>query len=389
MNTLNKTHPHLLNEWYYNKNKTVNPNEIAANSHKKVWWICNKAPDHCWEAIIQNRTKNNTTCPCCCNRKVVKSNCLSTTHPQLCIEWHEDNLIKPEEVTAGSNEKVIWKCSSGKDHVWKNRIVNRAIRNNNCPYCYNKASSTNNIIITHPNHCKEWNYEKNIIKPEEINYGSVKKVWWKCNKKHEWQATPNNKIGKNQSCPYCSGKITDGTNSLIALHPELCKEWDCNKNIISPHSVLPHSHKKIWWKCNKDNSHQWQATPNSRVSLLTSCPHCKSSYGEFAIKNYLEKLNLDYSKEFKFANCKYKKCLPFDFAIHKNNKIIGLIEYQGHQHFFPINYFGGNKTFNEIIIRDEIKRKYCVDNKIPLLEIKYDKIKKVPELIDDFLTIIN
>ena len=35
----------------------------------------------------------------------------------------------------------------------------------------------------------EWNWEKNTdFNPSQLTLGSNKKVWWKCNKEHEWQA---------------------------------------------------------------------------------------------------------------------------------------------------------------------------------------------------------
>jgi hypothetical protein len=63
---LPETHPHLLAEWDFEKNE-VRPGEVTAGSHKKVWWICSKNPEHGWEASPNNRTSpaNKNGCPFC------------------------------------------------------------------------------------------------------------------------------------------------------------------------------------------------------------------------------------------------------------------------------------------------------------------------------------
>ena len=59
-------YPDLLKEFDYNKNKNVNPVELAPFSSKVVWWKCLKAS--CgkeWEICIGQRTYYETGCPRC------------------------------------------------------------------------------------------------------------------------------------------------------------------------------------------------------------------------------------------------------------------------------------------------------------------------------------
>jgi hypothetical protein len=62
-NSLATHHPDLAAEWDYERNRDpvhgrpLTPNDFLPGSSKKVHWICAKAPDHRWEAIIANRTK--------------------------------------------------------------------------------------------------------------------------------------------------------------------------------------------------------------------------------------------------------------------------------------------------------------------------------------------
>ena len=67
---------------------------------------------------------------------------------------------------------------------------------------------SNNLAVTHPNILKQWDYEKNDIKPEEISHGSGKKVWWKCSKGHSYEMTVYKKLSRAASCPVCSGHKT-------------------------------------------------------------------------------------------------------------------------------------------------------------------------------------
>lgn len=79
----------------------------------------------------------------------------------------------------------------------------------------------------------------------------------------------------------------------------------------------------------------------------------------------------DGKKRSKFDDCKYIYTLRFDFAIMQNDKLLGLIEYDGKQHFEPIEFFGGEDGFRQTKERDEIKNTYCKDHDIPLIRLPY------------------
>lgn len=118
---------------------------------------------------------------------------------------------------------------------------------------------------------KEWDYDGNTVNPTEITNGSGKKVWWKCDKGHKWQATICDRT-RGFGCPYCSGRSRiKGINDLATTNPDLIKEWDYDKNVISPTEVAAGSNKKVWWKCDK--GHEWKTQINSRTSGC-GCPYC-------------------------------------------------------------------------------------------------------------------
>ena len=64
---------------------------------------------------------------------------------------------------------------------------------------------------------------------------------------------------------------------------------------------------------------------------------------------------------------------------------MGLIEFDGMQHFKPIDYFGGIAEFKITKKRDALKNDYCKAKGIPLLRIPYTDINVIGELIEGFL----
>ena len=49
------------------------------------------------------------------------------------------------------------------------------------------------------------------------------------------------------------------------------------------------------------------------------------------------------------------------------------IEYQGEQHFRPIDFFGGEKAYREVVKRDKKKAELCLANGVKLLYWNYDE----------------
>ena len=119
-----------------------------------------------------------------------------------------------------------------------------------------------------PSLLKEWDYEKNAgLKPEQFVPGSGKRVWWKCPVcGYSWPA-PIRKRAAGHSCPCCKNKVfVRGVNDLLTKQPELCKEWDYEKNKgLTPDMFCVSSTDEVWWKCKNDSSHSWKAQITRRV----------------------------------------------------------------------------------------------------------------------------
>ncbi|MBE6687521.1 MAG: hypothetical protein E7591_09895 [Ruminococcaceae bacterium] len=212
-------------------------------------------------------------------------------------DWEKNNKFgfDPKTLTLGSGKKAWWKC--GKGHEWQAPIYSRA-NGRGCPYCSGRIaiSGENDLQTVNSTLAEEWNYDKNNgLTPRDLLPNSNKKVWWKCSKGHEWQATVNHR-NNGRGCPACSGNIVlKGENDLQTISPTLAKEWNYEKNgNTKPEHFTESSSKKVWWKCSK--GHEWQATINHRNNGR-GCPICNSerntSLPEYAILYYLKKHGLE------------------------------------------------------------------------------------------------
>lgn len=114
------------------------------------------------------------------------------------------------------------------------------------------------------------------------------------------------------------------------------------------------------------------------------CPNCGESKGEKEISKFLNKYNIIYNRQHKFSDCVNIFELPFDFYLPKYRIAI---EFDGKQHFEPIEFFGGVETFERLKINDKIKENYCEENYINLIRIKYDQINIIWEILWDNLKI--
>jgi len=276
--SLKGEYPDVAEQWDYQKNSPLKPENFSSGSNKRVWWKCPNGDDHEWRTSIHQRTGEvQTGCPFCSNRRVSKTNNLLLNNPDLASEWHptKNGDLTADKVSVTSGKTVWWKCPKGHDHEWKANVGDRYRAG--CPFCSGKKASTNyNLKIINPKAAALWHPSNNgDLKPEQYPPNSMKKVWWKCPvaDDHQWQSNIAN-LNRTPSCPFCSGRYASSTNNLLLTHPELAKEWHPTKNSpLTPSDVSKGSVKKVWWVCSKNDDHEWKTTVNNRTSG-SSCPVC-------------------------------------------------------------------------------------------------------------------
>lgn len=109
------------------------------------------------------------------------------------------------------------------------------------------------------------------------------------------------------------------------------------------------------------------------IQLLkgSNCPKCIESRGEMAVRAFLEKNKITFVTQKTFPDCRNQLELPFDFYLPDYNTCI---EFQGTQHLRPVRFYGCSEeqariSYERTIRNDKIKKKYCQDKNISLIEI--------------------
>jgi len=191
-----------------------NPSTVSPKSGIKKDWKCDEG--HVWSARVCD-IANGRRCPYCAGKQVLAGfNDLETKCPKLA---RQADGWDPSQVTAGSGSQRKWLCEKG--HSFLASVVSRTSRGDGCPYCGNKKVLVgfNDLATTNPAIAMEacgWD-------PRTVTAGSGRSRRWRCGFGHEWNAavTDRNRAG----CPVCSGRlVTDGTNDLKTLHPEVARE---------------------------------------------------------------------------------------------------------------------------------------------------------------------
>ena len=142
---------------------------------------------------------------------------------------------------------------------------------------------------------------------------------------------------------------------------------------------------------------------NSRTNILIICPihgefmqkagthlmgngckMCGESKGEKLIRIFMESNKIVFFREKTFEDCVNILPLPFDFYLPKYNLAI---EFDGIQHYKPIDFFGGEEAFKKLKNNDTLKSKYCKSNNIKLLRISYKDINITYDILKNELNL--
>lgn len=174
--------------------------------------------------------------------------------------------IKIEELTFKCHKKIAWVCPN--NHIFLKEVVSATTleKNRFCSDCCK-------IPYTHPELLEEWDYERNLRKPETIGSG-FGKVFWICkfNKKHLYEMAVHNKI-KGKRCPVCIGrKIIIGVNDFKNFYPEL-ELFYSKDNKTKFSEIFVKSRQYFYWTCSL--KHKYKKTLESIVKD-SSCPYCSN-----------------------------------------------------------------------------------------------------------------
>lgn len=262
MATLQEAYPDLVPFWHPTKNLPRTPETVYAGGKKKYWWIDEHG--HEWETIIANKAKGSR-CPYCSGTKILEGfNDLKSQIPEIASQWHptKNSPLTPKQISVRSAKKVWWLGECG--HEWEAAIHSRTHKQTGCPYCSgNKVlPGFNDLATTHPTLTAQWHPTKNFpLTPEDVSFGSQRKVWWSGECGHEWET---NIVSRQRfGCPVCAGKtILKGYNQLTDLNPDFLQQWHPTKNDFQPEMLTRNSNRPVWWVCKC--GHEWETTVTER-----------------------------------------------------------------------------------------------------------------------------
>ena len=143
------------------------------------------------------------------------------------------------------------------------------------------------LAFLNPQLSQQWNYKKNYpLEPESFYPGSNEKVWWICNKGHEWKDLICNRFKRfiinEVNCSRCTGHLTSKyikQRSLALLFPDIAKEWHPTKNgDLKPDEVTKGSNKKIWWLCPNQHEYMMKVASRTYQRQPQGCLKCYNMY---------------------------------------------------------------------------------------------------------------
>jgi len=284
MPTLADAHPALAAQWHRSLNGTLRPSDVVPGSNKLVHWQCAAKREHVWSCAVATRVRSGArfgiVCPMCAGKILAPENSLAVKRPDIAALWHPvlNGKLKATDVGPGSNKRVWWKCPAAIDHEWETAISGRTQHDEvGCPFCSHRRTCRSNSLGNADGEraqvlCRE--FDKTLNAPLtvfEVQAGSDRKVWWRCAKKHSWEAAVSGRYLHGNECVQCSGRGLD----LASQRPDLAAEWHPTKNgKLRAADVIRTSRRRVWWQCSSNATHVWATQVSTRGHANTGCPFC-------------------------------------------------------------------------------------------------------------------
>ena len=292
------------------------------------------------------------------------------THEQYLLEV---NIKNPHVI--GASTPILHKCKyCGKE--WLIRPSD-ALNGKACRECGCKRSGLRRRK-SHKKYLDDLSRVNIDIEPIEDYINTDTAILHRCKIcGHIWPVKPNHTLS-GHGCPMCGFKINADNKrktqeqyiqELFYVNPdiEVVGEYI---NYITP----------LLHRCNRCGN-EWEAKP-AHTMRGHGCTSCNESHGERRVSQWLDRNSIKYISQYKFDDCRDINPLPFDFYLPKLNVCI---EYQGHQHYYPIEFFGGQAYLEYVQYHDQIKSDYCIKNNIALACIPY--WEDINEYLNNFLLI--
>lgn len=250
------------------------------------------------------------------------------------------------------------------------RIARRARRN-----CTNVCKNCEENDWTNRQKTAEQKAKYLLEKKQTIQLVSNVKTWssrepaiWKCTKcNHTFERSPFVMFNQNVlSCPWCETHPFEYSEEMI--REKTSELWGTEYTILDISKLKNKNGSKRIVVAHEKCGFKYD------VSLWNflhgqGCPKCKKSHGEKQVRNYLITYGFNFQEQYPIFT--HNTCLKLDFYLEENNQKFA-IEYNGIQHYQPVDFFGGEDGFKQQVLRDNWKSQYCSENNIQLIIIPYN-----------------
>lgn len=275
-NLLVNERPDLAKQ-YSSKNK-IPLNVVKLKSNEKFIWNCDNG--HEWESSPSSRSRSKKSeCSIC----IKESNYLYKKIPELKKYYSNENTIKFEELTIGSELMLKWNCEN--NHSWEQTPYKMSRLTSFCVLCKKEENS----LVNKAPHLEEEYDPNNDVLFSDLTIGSKKKVKWICrnNSSHTWLASVKDRYS-GTGCPKCDsiGVSKSETEVFEYVKTLLPKEINIERNdrtllnskeldIYIPDKNIAIEFNGIYWHSEKNkkdkNYHynKWLECKQKGVQLIT------------------------------------------------------------------------------------------------------------------------
>jgi len=306
-------------------------------------------------------------------------------------KWKDEFNVKVEDLPDGSNALVEVKCDGCGEIITNFRWVDykKQIKEDGKYYCHkcvmklyggeNARLARLKNSISFKQWCIDnnrqdildrWDYELNQLTPDEINYSTNKKYYFKCPRgihKSELKSIVHFTINGQEGSIKCT-KCNSFAQWGIDKYGEdfLEKYWDYDKNDnIDPWGISCGSNKKVWIICQKKDYHSsYKVTIYNFNKKNNRCPSCNSNSGKV---HKLDSVGTVYPEVLNVWSDKNNKS-PYEYAPHSDKEVYWKCEYGIHSdykrnidcslrynfHCPECRYSKGEKIISEYLIRNNI-----------------------------------
>ncbi|RPG82459.1 MAG: hypothetical protein CBD69_010915 [Crocinitomicaceae bacterium TMED209] len=274
-NNFQKLFPKIAKEWHPSKNKELKPENFTHGSKKKVWWLCTKK--HSYQATINSRTNQSgkTGCPHCTHqssepeiRILSELMCLfKNVNSRYKIDNKEIDIFLSDYKIAIEFDGSYWHRNKENKDLEKNSVLKShdiyLIRVRQFPL---KPLNKNDIQVGKATIVKK---DLDEILKQCIPFVD-KNIKEKINNYFNQTSFVNEDL-YNKYKSYLPSPFLE--KSLLKTHPEICDEWDFDKNYpLKPDNFSYGAGHKAWWLCPK--GHSYEAFIFDRLRVKLKCPYC-------------------------------------------------------------------------------------------------------------------